>query len=134
MNNKSADQPEHLCILISAFVIPSLESIISKYAASEISIDQLVSVAEETGLNLSLSETLNTRFVMLRPKCVCPGNAKIIDHRATQSKKGRYIFEPWHGISSNLVCATSKDSDQPAHMRSIIRAFASHLNILHLSY
>ena len=38
--------------------------------------------------------------------------------------------EPWHGISNNLVCATSKASDQPAHMRSLIRAFASRLNIL----
>ena len=39
-------------------------------------------------------------------------------------------YEPWHGISNNLVCATSKTSDQPAHMRSLIRAFASGLNIL----
>ena len=29
-----------------------------------------------------------------------------------------------------VVCATSKASDQPAHMRSLIRAFASRLNIL----
>ena len=42
------------------------------------------------------------------------------------------IIEPRHGISHNLVCATSKASDQPAHMRSLIRAFASRLNILWL--
>ena len=36
-----------------------------------------------------------------------------------------YIYEPWHGISNNVVCATSKASDQPAHTRSLIRAFAS---------
>ena len=29
-----------------------------------------------------------------------------------------------------MVCATSKALDQPAHMRSLIRAFASRLNIL----
>ena len=40
------------------------------------------------------------------------------------------IIEPWHGISNNVVCATSKASDQPAHTRSLIRAFASRLNIL----
>ena len=40
------------------------------------------------------------------------------------------IFEPRHEIYNNVVCATSKASDQPAHMRSLIRAFASHLNIL----
>ena len=39
-------------------------------------------------------------------------------------------FDPRHEISNNVVCATSKGSDQPAHMRSLIRAFASHLNIL----
>ena len=38
-------------------------------------------------------------------------------------------------ISNNMVCATSKASDQPAHGRSLIRAFASRLNIiLRLSY
>ena len=41
-------------------------------------------------------------------------------------------FEPRHGISNNLVCATSKGSDQTAHTRSLIRAFAHHLNILQL--
>ena len=39
------------------------------------------------------------------------------------------IFEPWHEISNNVVCATSKASDQPAHTRSLIRAFASRLSI-----
>ena len=39
-------------------------------------------------------------------------------------------YEPWHGISNNVVFGTSKASDQPAHTRSLIRAFASRLNIL----
>ena len=41
-------------------------------------------------------------------------------------------FWQWHEISNNVVCATSKGSDQPAQMLSLIRAFASHLNILWL--
>ena len=41
-----------------------------------------------------------------------------------------FLFEPPHDISNNVVCATSKASDQPAHMRSLIRAFACRLNIL----
>ena len=40
------------------------------------------------------------------------------------------LYEPRHEISNNVVCATSKGSDQPAHTRSLIRAFASRLNIL----
>ena len=39
-------------------------------------------------------------------------------------------FEPWQEISNNLVCATSNGSDQPTHTHSLIRAFASRLNIL----
>ena len=36
------------------------------------------------------------------------------------------LNEPVHEISNNVVhvCATSKASDQPAHTRSLIRAFA----------
>ena len=39
-------------------------------------------------------------------------------------------FEPVHDIPINVVCATSKVSDQPAHTRSLIRAFASRLSVL----
>ena len=47
----------------------------------------------------------------------------------------KIIIEPVHEISNNVVCAASKASDQPAHTRSLIRAFASRLNILRvLSY
>ena len=35
--------------------------------------------------------------------------------------------EPVHDISNNMVCATSKASDQPANL---IRAFASRLSII----
>ena len=39
-------------------------------------------------------------------------------------------YEPVHEISNNVVRATSKASDQPAHTRSLIRAFASRLSII----
>ena len=39
-------------------------------------------------------------------------------------------YEPVHEISNNVVCTTSKASDQPAHTRCLIRAFACRLNIL----
>ena len=41
-----------------------------------------------------------------------------------------YTIEPVHDISNNVVCATTKASDQPAHTRSLIRAFASRSSIL----
>ena len=39
------------------------------------------------------------------------------------------VYEPWHEVSNNVVCATSKASAQPAQKLSLIRAFASRLNI-----
>ena len=47
-NKKGADQAAHPRILIGAFVIPLLKSIISKLATSEISLFQQVSVAEQS--------------------------------------------------------------------------------------
>ena len=44
------------------------------------------------------------------------------EHIAHMSRNMRFF--------NNVVCATSKVSDQPAHTRSLIRAFASRLNIL----
>ena len=41
-------------------------------------------------------------------------------------------FEPVHEISNNVVCVTSKASDQPANMGSLIGASASRLSILGL--
>ena len=48
--------------LNSAFIIHLLESIISKLSSSENSIFWLVSVAEQTGLGLALSETPKADF------------------------------------------------------------------------
>ena len=33
------------------------------------------------------------------------------------------LIEPVHESSNNIVCVISKASDQPAHLRSLIRAF-----------
>ena len=40
------------------------------------------------------------------------------------------LNEPVHEISKDVVCETSKASDQHAHTCSLIRAFASRLSIL----
>ena len=42
----------------------------------------------------------------------------------------RMTYEPVHEISNNVVGASSKASDQPAHTHSLIRAVASRLSIL----
>ena len=65
--NTGADQPAHPRSLISAFVIRFFESAIFNLATGEISFFYLVSVAEETGLKLALSETPKTGFLVTQP-------------------------------------------------------------------
>ena len=52
--------------------------------------------------------------------------------RSVHVRNGKtdFKYEPVHEISNSIVFATSKGSDQPAHRRSLIRAFASRLSIL----
>ena len=56
------------------------------------------------------------------------------EDQSAYAKADKYLYynniEPRHEISNNVVCATSKGSDQPAHTPSRIRAFASPFNIL----
>ena len=42
----------------------------------------------------------------------------------------RFVIEPVHEIFYNVVSATNKASDQPAHTHSLIRTFASRLSVL----
>ena len=55
---------------------------------------------------------------------------KCIDTCRFATLKIGSTFEPRHAISNNVECATSKGSDQSAHTRSLIRAFAGRLNIM----
>ena len=60
----------------------------------------------------------------------CAGSFLKKKSRISSDKKAKQTYEPWHEISNNLVCATSKGSDQPAHMGRLIRAFAGRFTIL----
>ena len=60
----SSVQPAHRRSLISAFVVRCLDSIVPILVISKISRLQLVSVAEQSGLSLTLSETPKTGFLV----------------------------------------------------------------------
>ena len=51
-------------------------------------------------------------------------------HALIQIKFNQFLNEPRYEISNNVLCATSKASNQPSHTRSLISAFVSGLNIL----
>ena len=52
------------------------------------------------------------------------------DHQHYAEPDKKISLYAVHEISNNVVCATSKASDQPAHTGSLIRAFVSRLSIL----
>ena len=64
--NKGADQPAHPRSLISTFVVRCLVSIKPLVAISEMSSLYLASVAAQTGLSLTLSQTPKTGFLVMR--------------------------------------------------------------------
>ena len=53
-----------------------------------------------------------------------------IEEKEDWPVKQERLNEPVHEISNIVVCATSKASHKPVHTHSLIRAFASRLNIL----
>ena len=78
-------------------------------------------------------------FLSLKGGCTGSSESTLVkiphywkSHDAVQMCKQMrfFVYEPVHEISNNLVYATSKASDQPAHTRSLIRIFACRSNIL----
>ena len=61
-NNKGADQPAHPRNLISTFVVRCLDSVMSLVSVTKISSPLLASVAEQTSLSLTWSETPEDMF------------------------------------------------------------------------
>ena len=65
VKNKGADQPAHLCSLISTFLVRCLGSIIPLVFISKISSLYLASVAAQAGLSLPWLQTRKTGFLMM---------------------------------------------------------------------
>ena len=77
---------------------------------------------------LFISESV---FILFCISQLCLGLVILFVHCPTMGLCALH-FDFFFEISNNVVCATSKGSDQPAHMLSLIRAFASRLSILWL--
>ena len=72
------------------------------------------------GLYIFMSTSLYLKLLIIRNKTSSPQDFEFI------------TVEPWHEISNNVVCATSKGSDQPepVHMGSLIRTFARRIKVI----
>ena len=68
----------------------------------------------------------------INPQLHMEGNESLFKWFWSHYQAGHHvdIYEPRHEYSNYVACPTSKASDQPAHTRSLIRAFTSRLNIL----
>ena len=72
--------------------------------------------------------------MITRPDLLCMAESGRLNHACMNTVPAEAFIikknEPRHEIYNNVVCATSKASNQSAHTRSLIRAFASLLSIL----
>ena len=102
-------------------------------------------VTGELGLNILYGAQMNPLFETVLPlrnatKIFCRDEMYIVftqynlfsfrNHNISCSHSEILTYEPRHGISNNVVYATCKALDQPANTPSLIRAFASRLNIV----
>ena len=85
-NNKGADQPAHLHILISAFVVRCLDSVMSLVSVTKISSLMLASIAEQANLNLTSSEPPEDTF--------SHGEAQFISGNSGKILKSHYPYLP----------------------------------------
>ena len=73
---------------------------------------------------------INFHISQLKHNVVGTQKNRLFKHKKQMFKLiDKKSLELWREISNNVVCTTSKGSDQPVHTRSLIRAFASRLNI-----
>ena len=96
----------------------------------------------EKKLVLKKNILVRLRKQNIRFYCFDESTIQQLDHCLATPKTGSYTRnreyfpeyeicnEQVHEVSNNVICATSKASDQPAHTRSLIRTFASRLSIL----
>ena len=107
----------HIFVLISAFVVRCLDSVMSLVSVTKISNLTLTFVAEQASLSLTWSETPEDTF--------CRVVAHIIEYRGRKMTviiwtakplvhcdKG--CIEPQHDKTNKMACTPSEDSDHPA--------------------
>ena len=83
-------------------------------------------------MSVKLLTELHLEFLCLKGGCTGSSESTHVKvpHCWKSDVAAKTPYEPVLEISNNVVCSTSKASDQPAHTRSLIKAFASRLTIL----
>ena len=90
----------------------------------DLSILYIKGVTDQNFLNFKYISSLKIVFILANSADPDEMSHHVVFHLGVHCLP-KYLFEPRHEISNNVVCVTSASSDQPAHMRSLIRAFVS---------
>ena len=110
------------------FTVISWPGLFFSYYGTEKARVRLAEVKASPSLGWSSMKWLHYVDILLLILLICVIQWNKVHQQITKLT----AFEPFHEISINVVCVTSKGSDQPAHMQSLIKAFSSCLNILRL--
>ena len=82
-------------------------------------------------MTVKLLTEYHLEFLSLKGSCTGSSESLLVKiPHCWKSHAAAQITNKRQEISTNVVCATSKASDQPAHTRSLIRAFARRSNNL----
>ena len=106
-NNKGADHPSHPRSRISTFVVRCLDSMKCILALSKVSRFQLVSVAEQAGLNLTWSKISEDTF----------------SRDVAQADRGQHRYHGWHSrlkvVSTDTIDDITGWYGKPGWYRSV---------------
>ena len=128
----------HFRFLYMAEFLSSTIHVFRRNRDASLSLEQVHQIGQHTRFLLSLSKNINPSLVLVQPRKTSPFITERLLMGRKESNQTKQDFctchilvnEPQSEISNNVVCATIEGSDQPARTRSLIRAFASRLNIL----
>ena len=97
--------------------------VIVMYVNSEQSMHQLIKGFASLGSNVYSQQTHNVAGTSLKRCC----NVTTLQRRCNDVVATLCVCWVWTATSGNQHCAPSKDTDQPAHTRSLIRTFTGRI-------
>ena len=79
---------------------------------------------DKYGLQYGLAKTVYVQSIKTFYTHQCILMYLYADIEGCEGRSSLFAYEPVHDKTYNKIRATSEDSDQPAHLRSLIRVFA----------
>ena len=125
-NNKGADQPAHPRSLISVFVVPCLDIIMSLVSVTKMSSLMLAFVAAQANLSLTWSETPKDTFSHNKAHINDENSVMLNEREVTYRHKKTttpytFLYEPRQEKTCLREFLTRPDSNRPAQPQKLAR-------------